>query len=58
VDAADWMLVTNDQGVLQNESVRRHAHAIVPRTGKRPWTDSYSNLLEAFRPLITPGVTR
>jgi hypothetical protein len=51
VDAADWMLVTSNPGVLENESVRRRAQAIIPRKNKRPWTDSYSNLLEAFRPL-------
>jgi hypothetical protein len=53
VDAADWVLVTNNRAVLDNESVRRREQAIASREGKRPWTDDYSNLLETFRPLTT-----
>jgi SAM-dependent methyltransferase len=49
VDAADWVLITNNRTVLENPSVRTHAIPIASRAGMRPWTDSYNNLLEVFK---------
>jgi hypothetical protein len=49
VEAADWVLVTNNAAVLENPSVRVHGVSIAARTGLRPWTDSYNNLLEILK---------
>lgn len=55
VDAADWVLVTNNQTVLQNPGVRTHVVPIALRAGLRPWTDSYNNLLDVFKkPAVRP----
>ncbi len=47
--AADWMLVTGNESVLQNPSVRAHAFPINERPGLRPWTDSYNNLMQILK---------
>ncbi len=51
VEAADWVIVTNNDSVLANAAVRLHSVPIAERGGLRPWTDTYNNLLEAFRPV-------
>jgi len=47
--AADWVLVTNNPAVLGNEAVKIHSQPIAPRTGLRPWTDTYSSLLPILK---------
>ncbi len=47
--AADWMLVTDNESILQNASLRAHALAVNERPGLRPWTDSYNNLLQILK---------
>jgi hypothetical protein len=55
IDAADWVLVTNNRAVLNNPGVLAHRLPVAPRMGLRPWTDSYDNLLQVFkRPTIQP----
>lgn len=49
IDPADWVLVTQNSAVLNNEAIRVHERPIASRAGKRPWTDNYSNLLELLR---------
>ncbi len=46
---ADWVIVTRNQSVLNNPSLKAHAMAIASRTGLRPWTDDYNNLLQIIR---------
>jgi hypothetical protein len=46
---ADWVIVTRNASVLQNASLKTHAMAIAERTGLRPWTDDYNNLLQIIR---------
>lgn len=53
--AADWVLVTNNQAVLQNPAITIHARAIVSRPGLRLWTDDYNNLLSVLK---TPELRR
>ncbi len=47
--AADWMLVTNNESVLRNQSVRAHAFPVNERPGLRLWTDSYNNLMQILK---------
>ena len=46
---ADWVLVTNNQSVLGNPSIKVHSRAISSRAGLRPWSDDYNNLLQVFK---------
>jgi SAM-dependent methyltransferase len=49
VNAADWVLVTNNPAVLDNAAIRLHSSPIEKRDGMRPWTDSFNNLIEIVR---------
>jgi hypothetical protein len=51
--AADWVLVTNNPEVLNNEAVKLRAKPISQIAGLRVWTDDYSNL---FQILKTPQI--
>ncbi|MBV8865546.1 MAG: fused MFS/spermidine synthase, partial [Acidobacteriaceae bacterium] len=53
--AADWVLVTNNQAVLQNPAITIHARAIINRPGLRLWTDDYNDLLSILK---TPELRR
>ncbi len=46
---ADWVLVTKNEAILQNTSVRTEARPIASRAGMRPWTDQYNNLLQVLK---------
>ncbi len=46
---ADWVLVTNNESVLDNTSIRVHSKPINERNELRLWTDDYNNLLEVFK---------
>ena len=46
---ADWVLVTNNRRVLENPAVKVHSQPISLRSGLRPWTDDYNNLLEILK---------
>jgi hypothetical protein len=46
---ADWVIVTRNNAVLQNASLKAHAMVIADRSGLRPWTDDYNSLLEIIR---------
>jgi hypothetical protein len=46
---ADWVIVTKNDSVLQNPSLKVHETAIADRKGMRPWTDDYNNLLQILR---------
>lgn len=45
---ADWVLVTNNRGVIENPSVEANSESIGSRAGLRPWTDHYSSLLQVL----------
>lgn len=47
--AADWVLVTNNQSILNNEAVKLHALPITNIPGLRLWTDDYSNLFQIIK---------
>ena len=49
VSAADWVLVTNNPNVLDNAAIRLHSSPIEVRSGLRPWTDDFNNLVEIVR---------
>jgi hypothetical protein len=51
--AADWVLVTNNPEILNNEAVRLRSKPISHIAGLRPWTDDYSNLIQILK---TPQV--
>jgi hypothetical protein len=51
--AADWVLVTNNPDILNNEAVKLHSIPIAHIPGLHVWTDDYSNL---FQILKTPQV--
>jgi hypothetical protein len=53
--ASDWVLVTRNQDVLQNASVRTHQREIAGNGPSRLWTDDYNDLLSLFR---TPSLGR
>ena len=53
VKPSDWVLVTQNGGLLANESIDLHSRGITGRTGLRLWTDNYNNL---FQILKTPRV--
>jgi hypothetical protein len=46
---ADWVIVTRNQSVLENASLKAHAMPIADRLRLRPWTDDYNNLLEIIK---------
>ncbi len=45
---SDWMLLTNNQQLLQSASLRDRATPAV-RKPVRPWTDDYANIFEILR---------
>ncbi len=47
--AADWVLVTNNMDVLNNEAVKLHSLPITKIAGLRVWTDDYSNLFQILK---------
>lgn len=51
--AADWVLVTNNPDILNNEAVRLRSKPISRVPGLRTWTDDYSNLYQILK---TPQV--
>jgi hypothetical protein len=52
---ADWVIVTNNQAVLDNSSIKVHSKLIAGTTNSRLWTDDYNNLLGVFK---TPELRR
>jgi spermidine synthase len=42
----EWMLVSKNPAVFENETVQVHAQPIASRAGLRPWTDSFNNLAQ------------
>ncbi len=46
---ADWVLVTNNQSVFDNASLRIHEKPIDERPEWRLWTDDYNNVWETFK---------
>jgi hypothetical protein len=51
--ASDWVLVTNNQAVLENASVKVHQTPLQSRADLRTWTDGYNNLLQILK---TPSI--
>jgi hypothetical protein len=47
--ASDWVLVTNNQTVLENASVKVHTEPLPSRPDLRTWTDGYNNLLQILK---------
>lgn len=47
--AADWVLVSNNESVLENPAVKLLSAPIEPRAGLRPWTDDRNNLLQILK---------
>lgn len=47
--AADWVLVTNNPDILNNEAIKLHAGPISQISGLRVWTDDYSNLFQIIK---------
>jgi SAM-dependent methyltransferase len=47
--ASDWVLVTNNEAILENGAIRLHSVPIARRDGIRPWTDGFNNLLEIVK---------
>jgi spermidine synthase len=47
--AADWVLVTNNQAVLDNASIKIHQKQIEEHSSWRLWTDDYNNVWETFK---------
>jgi SAM-dependent methyltransferase len=47
--AAEWMLVTNNRSILDNDAVKVHTEGIEPRPGIQPWTDGFNNLLQVLK---------
>jgi SAM-dependent methyltransferase len=45
----EWMLVSKNAAVFDNETVKVHAQPIPSRGGLRPWTDSFNNLAQIVR---------
>ncbi|MBV8071088.1 MAG: fused MFS/spermidine synthase [Acidobacteriaceae bacterium] len=46
---ADWVIVTRNRAVLENSAIQLHSRPIARRTGLRPWSDDYNNLIQVFR---------
>jgi hypothetical protein len=46
---ADWVLVTNNQDVLENPAITIRSKPIAGRKGLRIWTDQYNNLLQILK---------
>lgn len=46
---ADWVLVTKNQGVLENPAIAIRSKPIGDRRGLRIWTDQYNNLLQILK---------
>jgi hypothetical protein len=51
--ASDWILVTNNQAVLENASLKVHTEPVLAKPGLRTWTDGYNNLLQILK---TPSI--
>jgi spermidine synthase len=47
--AAEWLLVSRNPAVFENEAMRVHAQPIASRAGMRPWTDSFNNLVQILK---------
>jgi hypothetical protein len=47
--AADWVMVTNNSDILNNEAVKLHSIPIAHIPGLRVWTDNYSNLFQILK---------
>lgn len=51
--AADWVLVTNNADILNNEAVKLRSAPINKIPGLRAWNDDYSNLIQIIKtPLV------
>lgn len=46
---ADWVLVTNNPDILNNEAIKLHSLPIAQIPGLRLWTDDYSNLFQILK---------
>jgi hypothetical protein len=42
----DWVLVTNNEGILKDPAIQSSLEQISPIAGLKPWTDDYSNLFQ------------
>lgn len=47
--AADWVLVTNNADILNNEAIKLRSAPITKISGLRLWTDDYSNLFQIIK---------
>jgi hypothetical protein len=47
--AADWVLVTNNPDILNNEAVKVHSAPIDQIPGLNAWTDDYSSLIQIIK---------
>lgn len=57
--ASDWVLVTNNQTILENASLKVHETSLQSRADLRTWTDGYNNLLQILKtPSIRDSSTR
>jgi SAM-dependent methyltransferase len=45
----EWMLVSKNPVVFENETVKVHAQPIASRAGLRPWTDNFNNLAQIVK---------
>ena len=51
ISSADWVLVTRNQGFLNQPETFAGSQRIDVPPGLRPWTDDYNNLFEILRPV-------
>ena len=50
IDAADWLLISNNREFLRNHNVTRHIQQRFFRTKDSVlWTDNFSNLVGLFK---------
>jgi SAM-dependent methyltransferase len=45
----EWMLVSKNSALFENESIQVHAQPIDSRAGLRPWTDNFNNLAQIVK---------
>ncbi|MBV9265204.1 MAG: fused MFS/spermidine synthase [Acidobacteriaceae bacterium] len=55
--AADWVLVTRNSTILQNEGIKHHTIPFEARRNMRIWTDDYNNLFQVLK-MPGTGATR